>query len=86
MARQSVGADIEAIITNKTLTRQKQIKALEKMHGEVRAQMRAATESAMVDEDDLGEELRQIEEALESLGTTSKTSKDSQDDRGPATL
>lgn len=86
MARQSVGADIEAIITDKTLTRQEQIEALEKMHGEVRAQIRAATESAMVDEDDLGEELRQIEEALESLRPTSKTVKDSQDDRGPATL
>lgn len=86
MARQSVGADIEAIITDKTLTRQEQIEALEKMHGEVRAQIRAATESAMVDEDDLGEELRQIEEALESLGPTSTPVKDSQDDRGPATL
>ena len=86
MARQSIATDIEAIIIDKSLSAEEQVTALKKMYTEVRAQMRAATESAMVDADNLGEDLRQIEEALESVEARTKLTVEKVDDDGPATL
>lgn len=86
MSLQGVRAQIQTIITDKTLSVEEQIKALTKMHDEVRAEIRAATESNMVDDNDLGEALRHIDEALESFEPTPEAVEDRLDESGPATL
>lgn len=69
MSRDKVRTDIDRIIKDKTLSQERQVEMLRKMYDEVRAEQRAQTESAMVDDQDIGAELRDIEMALESLGT-----------------
>lgn len=82
MTRDIVKTEIEDILGDKTKPREEQIKLLNKMYQELRAQQRAATESAMVDDDELGNELRQVEKALESMNAQPA----SPEDKGPATL
>lgn len=82
MTRDSVRAEIDRIVKNRTLAREGQIEALQKLYSEVRAEQRAATESSMVDDTDLGAELIDIETALESLGAKVI----GPEDKGAATL
>lgn len=67
MLRDSTKSRIEHIITNKDNTTQDQLRLLKSMRREVRDEMRAATESAMIDDQDIGAELKAIEEAIESV-------------------
>lgn len=82
MGHQSVKTEIEEVVTDKKMSVEEQIARLEKMREEVRAQMRAATESGMVDDDGLGESLRYLDEALENLDSAPE----SIEDTGAATL
>jgi len=82
MDSSNVETQIQDIMTNKKNSVSEQREQLEKMRQEVRAEIRAASESAMVDDQDIGEELRKIDLAIDSIDP------DAEDDRndGPATL
>ncbi len=82
MSQETVEAEIVKILTDETLSREEQINRLDKMRSYVRAEMRAATESSMVVDNDIGPELKQLDEALERLGYTAVSTEDS----GGATL
>ncbi|MEM5471658.1 hypothetical protein WNZ14_07965 [Hoeflea sp. AS60] len=82
MPHQDMNADIRAILEDKDLSTAKKVEMLERMRESVRSEMRAATESAMVDDNDVGDELKQIDEALEHLSADPA----SPEDRGGATL
>lgn len=62
--------------------RQAHIERLMQMRTDARAAQRAATESAMVDDDGLNDRLREIDLALQELGIDP----DSIEDEGAATL
>jgi hypothetical protein len=68
MSEDSVRTDIDCILKDGKLSTQKKIELLRKMHTYIRAQQRTQTESAMIDDPDTGSELRDVENALESLG------------------
>ncbi len=82
MPHQDVKADIRAILEDPDLPDAKKVDLLERMHEGVRAEMRAATESAMVDDNDVGDDLKHIDEALEKLSAHPA----SPEDGGGATL
>jgi predicted ArsR family transcriptional regulator len=82
MSEETVKAEIEEILADKALSDQDKISRLAKMREDVRAEMRAATESSMVVDYDIGPELKDLDEALESLGYTPN----SPEDGGGATL
>lgn len=82
MSEETVQAEIKEILSDKTLSEEEQINRLEKMREDVRAEMRAATESSMVVDNDIGPELKLLDEALERLGYTPA----SPEDGGGATL
>ena len=69
MAHQDVKADVSDIVNDPKLATADKINLLERMHESVRAEMRAATESTMVDDNDVGEELKTIELALDDLAS-----------------
>ena len=68
MNQYRVKARIAAILEDESLSPQDRIAALQKMYAEVRAEQRTATESAMVDDEDIGAEMIDIENALQELG------------------
>lgn len=82
MSLDKVRTDIERIIKRDVHTTEEKIRMLRKMHGDIRAQQRAQTESSMVADADTGTELREVEMALESLGVDP----DGPEDSGAATL
>ncbi len=82
MSRDNVKTQIENIIKDRTNSVEEQISALKTMRDDFRAEIRAATESSMVDDNDLGEELKMVDEALEEL----EARPDSIEDTGAATL
>jgi hypothetical protein len=59
---------LQEIRSETGLSRQKKIARLEKLRGEARALQRAATESAMVDDDGWYEDVHLIDTELENLG------------------
>nr|WP_298104291.1 hypothetical protein [uncultured Shinella sp.] len=70
---------LNAIRTDTGLSRQEKIARLEKLRTEARALQRAATESAMVEDDGWYEDVHLIDTELENLGR-------SVDEKGAATL
>jgi len=82
MAHQGVKSDITKILDNKNLPREEKVNLLERMREDARAEMRAATESAMVDDNDVGDDLKLVDQALSSLSADP----DSIEDGGGATL
>lgn len=82
MPTDTIKTRIEAIVTDKDNTSEDQLRKLKKMREDVRAEMRAATESAMVDDQDIGAELKAIDEAIESIDPQA----DGQNDGNAATL
>ncbi|MCB1421306.1 MAG: hypothetical protein KDJ69_02315 [Nitratireductor sp.] len=82
MNRQAMKAEIEEILSSKALKSRQQITELERLREDIRAQMRAETEGGMGDDDDLGADLKLLDEALESLNADHKSIEDS----GAATL
>ena len=82
MKKGTVKAQIQEIITDKKKSPQEQLRLLRKMYQELRAEMRAATESPMVDDQDLGAELKMVEEAIENIDPDTEIT----DDKGAATL
>ena len=82
MNRQAMKAEIEEILSSKALKSRQQITELERLREDIRAQMRAETEGGMGDDDDLGADLKLLDEALESLNADCK----SIEDGGAATL
>lgn len=67
MAHQNVKTDISKILDDPKLAAAEKVSLLERMREGARAEMRAATESAMVDDNDVGDDLKLIDEALETL-------------------
>lgn len=61
MPHQDVKSDIRAIVEDPGLSSAEKIDLLKRMHESVRAEMRAATESAMVNDNEVGDELKHIE-------------------------
>lgn len=82
MPQQDVKSDIRAILEDPDLPDAEKIDLLQRIRESVRAEMRAATESAMVDDNDVGDELKHIDEALEHLSADTV----SPEDGGGATL
>ena len=82
MEKGTIKAQIQEIVTDRTKSPKEQLELLEKMRQEVRAEMRAATESPMVDDNDLGAELKMVEEAIESIDPDAETTQET----GAATL
>lgn len=82
MSQETVHAEIEKILTDKSLSVEDKITRLDSLRSYVRAEMRAATESSMVVDNDIGPELKQLDEALEFLGYTAVSTEDG----GGATL
>ncbi|WP_417434663.1 hypothetical protein [Hoeflea sp.] len=82
MPHQDVKADIRNILEDPDTTDAEKINLLERMRESVRAEMRAATESAMVNDDDVGDDLKQLDEALARLSADPV----SPEDGGGATL
>ena len=82
MAHQGVKSDITNILDDKKLSRDEKIDLLERMREGARAEMRAATESAMVDDNDVGDDLKLLDQALNSLSAHPE----SIEDGGGATL
>jgi len=67
MAHQDVKSDITNILDNTKLSRDEKVDLLERMREDARAEMRAATESAMVDDNDVGDDLKLVDQALNDL-------------------
>lgn len=82
MSHESVNADIEKILSDGQLSADERIDRLERMREGVRAEMRAATESGMAGDDDLGDDLKKLDEVLDELNTKPQ----SIEDTGAATL
>ncbi|MGJ8572088.1 MAG: hypothetical protein ACSHXI_15465 [Hoeflea sp.] len=82
MAHQDVKADIQKILDNTDLSAAEKISQLEYMREGARQEMRAATESAMVNDDDVGDDLKLLDQALEDLAAHPE----SIEDGGGATL
>ncbi|MDF1606553.1 hypothetical protein PZ897_00025 [Hoeflea sp. YIM 152468] len=82
MAHQTVKTDISKILDDSTLSTVEKIGKLERMREGARAEMRAATESAMVNDNDVGDDLKLIDQALDDLAAPP----DSIEDGGGATL
>jgi hypothetical protein len=82
VTRDSTRASIERILKDATLGREERIAELQKIYFTVRAEQRAATESAMVDDPDIGAELKEVELALKGLDAEIPAP----EDRGAATL
>ncbi|MEM5494336.1 hypothetical protein [Hoeflea sp. AS16] len=82
MTHQDVKTDIRVILEDPDMTDAEKIDRLERMRESARAEMRAATESAMVNDDDVGDDLKQLDEALARLSADPV----SPEDGGGATL
>ncbi|MDP2734451.1 MAG: hypothetical protein Q8O63_15335 [Hoeflea sp.] len=82
MAHQDLKTDIQNILDDDTLPRDEKIKLLETMRVNARSEMRAATESAMVDDNETGDDLALLDRALETLSADTA----SIEDGGAATL
>lgn len=82
MAHQNVETEIRTILDDNTLARDEKVSRLESMREGARQEMRAATESAMVDDNDVGDDLKLLDQALEVLAARP----DSIEDGGGATL
>tara|TARA_R110002124_G_scaffold111313_1_gene265016 strand:- start:7656 stop:7904 length:249 start_codon:yes stop_codon:yes gene_type:complete len=82
MSSQDVKAKVDEIMSDASLPVDEKVSRLEKMYQDVRQEMRAATESSMVTDNDIGDELQDIEKALASLNHHP----DSIEDGGAATL
>lgn len=70
---------LDAIRTDEGLSRKEKIAKLEKLRTEARALQRAASESAMVEDDGWYEDMHLIDKELENLGRTVE-------EKGAATL
>ena len=73
---------IAGILDDPALDTSEKIRKLEHMRQDARAEMRAASESAMVDDVDTGDDLKRLDMALHDLGADH----DSIEDNGAATL
>lgn len=82
MAHRDLKTDIQKILENGTYSRDEQVKRLENMRENVRQEMRAATESTMVDDDEIGDDLKLLDAALDKLDDHPE----SIEDKGAATL
>lgn len=82
MPKQDVRSDVRAIVEDPGLSHADKIDLLQRMHESVRAEMRAATESTMVNDNEVGDELKHIEQALDELSADVV----SPEDGGGATL
>ena len=82
MNRQAMKTEIEEILSSKELKSRQQIAELERLREDIRQQMRAETEGGATSDDDLGADLKLLDEALESLNTEPE----SIEDTGAATL
>ena len=82
MAHQDVKAEIQKILDDPELATAEKVSQLESMREGARQEMRAATESAMVNDDDVGDDLKQLDEALARLSADPV----SPEDGGGATL
>ncbi|KJS11292.1 MAG: hypothetical protein VR78_13095 [Hoeflea sp. BRH_c9] len=82
MAHQDLKTDIQNILDDDMLPRDEKIKLLETMRVNARSEMRAATESAMVDDNETGDDLALLDRALETLSADTA----SIEDGGAATL
>ncbi|WP_306259127.1 hypothetical protein [Pararhizobium sp. IMCC21322] len=82
MDETGVKKQIEDIVTDTNLSADAKIDHLVRLREDVRAEMRAATESAMVNDNDVGAELKHLDQALEDLGHKPE----SPEDNGAATL
>ncbi|MBC7284515.1 hypothetical protein [Hoeflea sp.] len=82
MVHQDIDTVIAEILDNPDLAKSEKINQLEKMREDARAEMRAASESAMVDDVETGDDLKQLDLALDKLGSDP----DSIEDNSTATL
>lgn len=82
MAHQNINDVIAHILEDPALAKSEKISRLEKMREEARAEMRAASESAMVDDIETGDDLKRLDLALDDLGSD----QNSIEDKGGATL
>lgn len=82
MAHQETRAEVQQILNKPDLSTQKKIDLLEDIRQDRRAQMRAATEGGMAADDDIGDDLKLLDEVLADL--ESQTT--SIEDGGAATL
>lgn len=82
MALQDISDVIAKIVEDPALARAEKIKELERLRENARAEMRAASESAMVDDAETGDDLKHLDLALDALGADSA----SIEDNGAATL
>lgn len=67
MAHQDVKAEIQKILDDAELATAEKVSQLESMREGARQEMRAATESAMVDDSDVGDDLKLLDQALDDL-------------------
>lgn len=82
MAHQETKAEVQQILNKPDLSTEKKIDLLEDIRQDRRAQMRAATEGGMAADDDIGDDLKLLDEVLADL--ESQTT--SIEDGGAATL
>lgn len=82
MAHEETKAEVQQILNKSDVSREKKVELLEEMREDRRAQMRAATESGMVNDDDIGDDLKLLDKALADLNEE----KTSIEDGGAATL
>lgn len=71
----SIQEQVDAIMNNASSTVDKKKEELKRLYEYARAEQRAASESMMVDDDGLNNDLRAIEMALENLGTSQPVEK-----------
>ncbi|WP_417425555.1 hypothetical protein [Hoeflea sp.] len=82
MAHQDTKAAIQKIPDNDKLSISERIEKLETMRENARAEMRAGSESAMVDDNEIGDDLKLLDQTLEDLAAEPV----SIEDTGAATL
>ena len=82
MSHHDIKAEIRNILADTKLGKAEKIGLLESMREDARAEMRAASESAMADDTNTGDDLKHLDQALDDLGAHP----DSIEDKGGATL
>jgi len=82
MAHQDIETEIRKILDNPELAHSEKVDKLEYLREGARQEMRAATESAMVNDNDVGDDLKLLDQALEDLAAQPA----SIEDGGGATL
>lgn len=76
MAHQDLKAYIQTTLNDDTLASDEKIKLLKTLRRDATAEMQAASESAMVDDNEYGDDFKLLDQALDDLATRRDSNED----------